>query len=702
MIPFKPTLSIRAKVLLVAGVLLTIPWLGYRYVVEMERFLREGQERVVAGLARAVATALHDRPRLFLTGSVEEGSPAGLVVTNLTAAMRLDGHVSDWERQAVAVHQRSLGELSATPGGLIFYSLSMDLRAGRWGRHLYLFVRATDDRVVRPAGRGGDAWRADHLLLEMGGVGAEPRRWRLTGDRDGRLLAEGEQPNGRWGPDLGVEGAWLWSETGYTAELRLPLGLTSERMRLLAVDVDAGRGVRAEAPPLDVASFALSDTEIDLIIKGLARASSRIWVLDGGRRVLAQAGSLQPPVPPGEEEDGLGARLQEHLLRPLYALLLQQPEETRAEDWPEEGRLEGPEVEAAFSGIATTRWRRLADDRAAVVSAAHPVWNEDRVMGVVLVEESTRPILSVRNEALEALFNLTLGVFLLGSLALFLFARHVSVRIRGLRDAVDRAIDPQGRVRGEIEAPASGDEIGDLARSFAAMLVRLRQYTGYLEQMAGRLSHEFRTPIAVVHSSLENLKGQPLPGEAQVYLQRAEQGLARLSVLLTRMTEATRLEQALARAEREPFDLVQVVSGCVEGYRAAYPGRELVFHLGTSGALRMMGVPDLIAQLLDKLVANAMDFARPGTPVTVRLDREGERALLRVLNEGPRLPAEMQGRLFESMVSVRPNGKDSGDPHLGLGLYIVRLIAEFHGGAATLANRQDVDGVVATVQLPLA
>jgi dedicated sortase system histidine kinase len=702
-IPFAPTLSIRAKVLLVAAVLLTIPWLGYRYVVEMEKFLREGQERAVAGLARAVATALHDRPRLFLTGPVGEKSPAGLMVTNLTAAMRLDGQASDWERQVVPLHQRSLGELSAAPGGLVFYSLSIDLRAGRFGRHLYLFVRATDDRVVRPAGRGDDLGRADHLLLVMEGVAGELRRWRLTGDRGGQLRAEGEQPGGRWVADPGVEGVWLWSETGYTAELRLPFDLGSERVRLLAVDVDTGRGARAGESPVEVASLAFSDTEIDLIIKGLARSSSRIWVLDTARRVLAQAGSLQPPAPSASEDaTGLGARLREHLLRPLYALLLQQPGGTQTEDWLAEGGLEGPEVEAALSGIATTGWRHLPDERAAVVSAAHPVWNEDRVMGVVLVEESTRPILSVRNAALEALFNLTLAVFILGALALFVFARHVSVRIRRLRDAVDRAIDPQGRVRGEIETPASGDEIGDLARSFVAMLARLRQYTGYLEQMASRLSHEFRTPIAVVRSSLENLKGQSLPAEAQVYLHRAEQGLARLSTLLTRMTEATRLEQALARAERERFDLAQVVSGCVEGYRSAYPGRELTFYLGASGPMGLMGVPDLIAQLLDKLVANAMDFARPGTPVTVRLEQEGNQALLRVLNEGPPLPAEMQGRLFESMVSVRPNTKESGEPHLGLGLYIVRLIAEFHGGAATLANRQDVDGVVATVRLPLA
>ena len=70
-------------------------------------------------------------------------------------------------------------------------------------------------------------------------------------------------------------------------------------------------------------------------------------------------------------------------------------------------------------------------------------------------------------------------------------------------------------------------------------------------------------------------------------------------------------------------------------------------------------------------------------------------------NEGPQLPAEMAGQLFDSMVSVRAHR--AGDvPHLGLGLYIVRLIAEFHGGHAALSNRADGNGVEASVMLPCA
>jgi signal transduction histidine kinase len=72
-----------------------------------------------------------------------------------------------------------------------------------------------------------------------------------------------------------------------------------------------------------------------------------------------------------------------------------------------------------------------------------------------------------------------------------------------------------------------------------------------------------------------------------------------------------------------------------------------------------------------------------------------------VLNQGPLLPADMQDRLFESMVSVR--GKPAqAEPHLGLGLYIVRLIAGFHGARASAQNRSDGSGVEIRVEFPLA
>jgi signal transduction histidine kinase len=83
----------------------------------------------------------------------------------------------------------------------------------------------------------------------------------------------------------------------------------------------------------------------------------------------------------------------------------------------------------------------------------------------------------------------------------------------------------------------------------------------------------------------------------------------------------------------------------------------------------------------------------------VRLTRTGSDYELAVENDGPPIPPEVQDRLFESLFERREGRDDK--PHLGLGLYIVRLIAEFHGGRAAAANRRDRRGAAFTITLPL-
>jgi signal transduction histidine kinase len=316
----------------------------------------------------------------------------------------------------------------------------------------------------------------------------------------------------------------------------------------------------------------------------------------------------------------------------------------------------------------------------------------------VVTEETTNSVMSVRSAALERLLLLTLAAFGGAAVLLMAFATRLSMRIRGLRDEAESAIDARGRITHLTAGSDAADEIGDLSRSFSAVLERLAEHHAYLESMAGRLSHELRTPIAVVRSSLENLKISRENPER--YIERAEEGLARLGRILERMTEASRLEQSLRSVERSRYDLGAVVRGCVEGYRVAYPQAAFALAL-PAGRVEVEGAPDLAAQLLDKLVENAVDFSR-GAPVRVALEALAGSAALSVTNQGPLLPDKMRTRLFESMISVRDAPASATTPHLGLGLYVARLIAEFHGGAIAATNLPSGDGVVVGVRLPLA
>ncbi len=401
---------------------------------------------------------------------------------------------------------------------------------------------------------------------------------------------------------------------------------------------------------------------------------------------------MPPPAPPAQDSAWSRAS------RRVYQAFLDQPHDDFTDDAASQGAPRGRDVEGALAGILTTNRRPTSDGKAVIVSAAHPIWVGDSVRGAVVAEQTGNAVLAERNRAFERLFNIVLAVLLVGSLALTAYATWLSSRIRRLRDDAERAIDEQGRVRAPLASSGAGDEIGDLSRSFGSVVARLSEYASYQEKMASRLSHELRTPIAVVRSSLENLKASALPEEARVYMSRAQDGLARLTQILTRMTEAARLEQSLSDVDRVRFDVGPVVAGCVEGFRLVAPKARIAYDAPADPVL-LDGSPDLVAQMMDKLVANAVEFAA-GAPIAVRLSAAEGWARIEVDNEGPPLPEGMEGRLFESMVSVRAAG-DAREPHLGLGLYIVRVIAQFHGGSASAANRRDGAGVVMTVTLPL-
>jgi signal transduction histidine kinase len=113
----------------------------------------------------------------------------------------------------------------------------------------------------------------------------------------------------------------------------------------------------------------------------------------------------------------------------------------------------------------------------------------------------------------------------------------------------------------------------------------------------------------------------------------------------------------------------------------------------------MHGAPELIAQALDKLVDNARSFAPEHGWIRIALARGDDGARITVTNSGPLLPPALQDRLFESLVSLRPSSASDTAPHLGLGLYVVRLIAEAHRGRASARNLSDGSGVEFCIDL---
>jgi two-component system sensor histidine kinase ChvG len=274
----------------------------------------------------------------------------------------------------------------------------------------------------------------------------------------------------------------------------------------------------------------------------------------------------------------------------------------------------------------------------------------------------------------------------------------LSWRIRRLSRAASNAISKDGRVTENFPRSTAGDEIGELSRHYAKLLDRVREYNDYLRTLSRKLSHELRTPIAVIQTSLDNLEqAREKTDDSDVYVQRAREGLSRLQHILTAMSEANRLEESIRNNQTQELDLVPLISDVFEAYRGIYTGHSLSLDMQCDCA-PVQGAPDLIVQALDKLVENAASFCPAGGEITLRLAGDGPRWAIQLSNDGPALPAAIQDHLFDPMVSLRE--EQAGNVHLGLGLHIVRLISDFHQGQVRAENRPEHNGVVVTLLIP--
>jgi len=719
----KNPFGIRSKLVFLSSFLLVIPWLGYQYILVMEDYLRRGQEQTVLGMAQALASALNERPELFDEGSYSPARQSeDLYVYPVFSPLSLnDGELIDWrEYQQYEVDYGRDDYLRTSLNPLRVYehddSLSFKNMVGEYNGSLYAYFKVTDDKIVYRSRDALSVHRSDFLQISMLSKEGNDVNLFVVAPHEPEFLYPFKVREDFSDPihEERISGQWYETDDGYEIELQIPMEMLGDRLGFALFDVDDPEsrtistvvGTYKVADAERLGSLRLPTPEIDRIVAGMDHSNSRIQVVDRSGRVLLTVGDIQNATglqlssrTADQQPNKYWIYIKDKILNPLYYRILTKPSNDFIDELYSDVSRDGTHIDSALVGIANTQFRTLADTQTRLLEAAYPILANGEVMGAVVVDQNMNGLRTFRNQALESLFNTILAAMFLMTFGLFFFASRISSRIRGLRNQAENIIDDSGRVQNTIVASRNSDEIGDLSRSFSNIVERLSQYTSYLENMSSRLSHELRTPVTVVRSSLENLGMTEKNENSAIYIERAEEGIKRLNLILTNMSEATRLEQMLQTSEKEKIDLNKVVHGCVEGYKLAYP--EAKFERDAlEYPILIRGVPEYIAQLLDKLVANAVEFSYKGQPITVYCHTMRDHAVVKITNAGPFLPEEMKDRLFESMISVRPQGKQK-QPHLGIGLHIARIIADFHSGQISADNRPDKEGVIITLVVPL-
>ena len=716
----RPGLKIRTKLLLLVVSLLAIPWMGYESVREMERFLLEGQEQALELTTQGISSLLGNRSDLFDPGvGVPEviGRTSRPLPTEIEQSLSIDAVASGWVSAiGELTHFTGFGQFECGAG------YQPDSLAVRHGvaidpEQFFAYFEIDDDTVIFRDPDLVSLNNSDQLRMTVQASSGAISRYLLTTTEPGRVSIYLMRDNWREaisGDNVReVAGVLDLTERGYVIKVRIPRTLlgVGARLKFEIVDVDdvgsrtVDQVISTEPDPIDlgIGRVRLATPELTKLIQPLYLSEANITIWDQGYRLRAQVGSIFPPAREGFDlkrekfawfflniEAGI-TRFYEWILRSPARGFKDMPVESTREDY----RLLG---QVLTEGEPKTERRRYGDAKLIVTAA--PIWAEGSIDGAVLIKQSGNKLLSLQYRTLQRFTLLFLGVFLFLAVAILVFSTRLTYRVGRLQRETEQAATPEGRLLKDQIRPGarSSDELGSLTRSISGLLHNLGQYTRYLEKLPDTLAHELHNPLNVVNSSLENLQYHHRELADDKHLQRARNGIGRLRSIITSLTEAASLKEALGHEQEERFDLAALIDGCVEGYQAVNPKHRIV-STRVAGPMIIDGVPDRLAQMLDKLMDNAVQFGADQGLIVVSLRRNPDGIELTVANDGPTLPVEIVDRLFDPMVS---RARDARKTHLGLGLYIVRLVAEFHNGTVVARNRAGNHGVEVVVTLPAA
>ncbi|MDH5241168.1 MAG: ATP-binding protein [Gammaproteobacteria bacterium] len=672
-------MNLKRQLLLVSLLALMLPWAGCEFIRETESALRAGQQEMLAGTARALANSMARYAEEFPDRIARTVAGEQIFLHALNNRPRIDGYIDDWLLDLAA-----LKTLRGNDG-------QVRMAVGTYDRMVYLYVDVSDRELVYATAETmvlDDGPRyADRVTLVSSSPPYLEERIVFAAEAPGAIVSYRQDSYG-FAPEPAITAYWQDVPGGYRIEAQIPADMLGTDLGMVVSNTsdENQRGVRISSysgrrPPPAVHQAS----ELRQVAENLVQTGMRILITDSAGWRIAAAGELTESTSNRSFGAGWSAR--------IYDLVVEAGEVAASAEPDAGGREQQPYVSAALDGRETAGWFRGDSNGRAIVAVAAPIVEDGEILGALVVQQDTDRILSLTNEGLVRLINVTLFSTLIVAGALLGYASWLSRRVRRLSLAAEAALENE-TLHAALPSALAEDEIGDLSRSFSSVLRQLGDYNAYLRTLASKLSHELRTPLAIVTSSLENLEHESLSESSAGYTARAREGADRLRRILSAMSEASRVEESMANFEAESFDFRKALSSTIDAYRDVYAER--TFNLDCSSpSVPAKGSPELLIQMLDKLVDNAVGFSSVGDTINIGLDVAGENLLLSVTNPGPPLPDRMRSQLFDSMVSVR--GAE-GSRHLGLGLYVAKLIAEGHGGSISAEN---VDGGVRfEVRLP--
>jgi two-component system sensor histidine kinase ChvG len=369
---------------------------------------------------------------------------------------------------------------------------------------------------------------------------------------------------------------------------------------------------------------------------------------------------------------------------------------SRADDYPESLAALGGEVGKAV----------YSDGKGGLVlNVAVPVQRYRRVLGALLLTGDSADIDgAVRNVRFEILRIFAFALAITTLLSMFL-ARTIARPIHRLADAAERVRSGHGRQIDSPDFSRRRDEIGNLSGSLRDMTAALWQRMDAIERFAADVAHEIKNPLTSLRSAVETVSRIEDPQQQKKLMGIILDDVERLNRLISDISDASRLDAELSRAETAPVDIGSMLSALVELHDATADedSPRIQLDIAPYQALTVRGIEGRLVQVWRNLISNAVSFSPPRGLIRITGMREGRRVRVSVSDEGPGIPPGKLAAIFDRFYSERPAGEKFGT-HTGLGLSISKQIVEAHGGRLIAENREDdsgnILGALFTVTLP--
>ncbi len=488
---------------------------------------------------------------------------------------------------------------------------------------------------------------------------------------------------------------------------------------LLEAEVSALREIaRIYAGALGESAVRVTDPNNPVLVADLARpllrrltdptpnAGAKIYAPDGtllaDSRVRMGAGGAvdTEPLPPAEDRGvliGVVGRIYDQVLGFLPhtpGRSVQISANAAGAEWQPDVREELRLSSSNDSHEMPPFIRRTTDDRL-LVTVAEPVERDRHTVGIVLLTRDAREV----DDSLFAVRMSILGLFFLALILTVLLSSYLSFTITGpilrLAEAARQMQHGSGR-SGTVPAKllTRVDEIGDLGQALDAAAAGLWQRMDAIEQFAADVAHEIKNPLSSIRSAIETLRRIEDPKHQVKLFAIIQNDVARLNRLISDISDASRVDAELSRAQTEPVDVTQMLSTLAEISQATRDDEDANLELDLPDQpLIVAAVEGRLVQVLRNLIGNAESFSPPGGTITLRAKETGNTIEIAVEDEGPGIPNANLEHVFDRFYSERPAGESFGK-HSGLGLSISRQIIEALHGRISAENRRDDSGTI--------